>query len=123
VTHHADTDRTGCRLVWSWALGYLRKPPADPARRAKQRVLVAVLAGDLRDVDTVAGLHARYADPEQARHCLAIARGVYPGEWPALGIHACTAAAYGVRFVELQTRQRLDARRLPGWVGEWAVYP
>jgi hypothetical protein len=122
MSHHTDTDRTGMRAVWSWALGYLRKPAADPDRRAKQRVLVAVLAGDLRDVDTVAGLHARYADPEQARHCLAIARGIYPGEWPALGVQAVTAAAYGVRYVEIVTGQRLDARHLPGWIGEWGVW-
>jgi hypothetical protein len=122
VTYHADTDRTGCRLVWSWALGWLVRPPVDPDKRAKQATLVAAIAGGLRDVDTVADLLARYDDPENGRHYLAIARGVYPGEWPALGIHACTAAAYGVRFVELQTRQRLDARRLPGWVGEWGVW-
>jgi hypothetical protein len=121
VTYHADTDRTGCRLVWSWALGWLVRPPVDPDKRAKQATLVQAIAGGLREVPTVADLHARYDDPDGGRRWLALAKDLYPREWPRLGVHACVGAAYGVRFMELQTGQRLDARHLPGWVGEWAV--
>lgn len=112
---------TGMRDVWSWALSWLTRPPADAQKRAKQMTLVEGLTTRLRDLDTVAGLHERYC--RDSRWCLLTAEELFPRDWPTLGVHACTGAAYGLRYVELMTARRLDATApLPTWVGEWAIW-
>ena len=69
----------------------------------------------------VEGLHDMYC--KDSRWCLQLARQLFPADWPTLGVHATTAAAYGLRFVELMTCRPLDARQaLPRWVGEWAIW-
>jgi hypothetical protein len=109
------------RDVWCWALSWFLKPPSNFDKRAKQAELVEAIKGDLRAINDVEGLHDRYC--RDSRWCLQVARQHFPREWPTLGVHATTAAAYGLRFVELMTGQPLDARQpLPRWVGEWAIW-
>lgn len=112
---------TGMRDVWCWALSWFLKPPSSHDKRAKQAELVEAIAAELRRVDAVEALHEMYG--RDSRWCLQLARQHFPRDWPTLGVHATTAAAYGVRFVELMTGRRLDARQpLPRWVGEWAIW-
>jgi hypothetical protein len=112
---------TGMRDVWCWALSWFLKPPSSVAKRAKQAALVEAIKAELRSVDAVEGLHERYG--RDSRWCLQLARQQFPTDWPTLGVHATTAAAYGLRFVELMTSRSLDARQpLPRWLGEWAIW-
>jgi hypothetical protein len=112
---------TGMRDVWCWALSWFLKPPSSAEKRARQAQLVEAIKAELRSVATVEELHDLYC--RDSRWCLQIARQLYPRDWPTLGVHATTAAAYGLRFVELMTNRPLDARDvLPRWVGEWAIW-
>ena len=112
---------TGMRDVWCWALSWFLKPPSSAEKRARQAQLVEAIKAELRGVVTVEELHDLYC--RDSRWCLQIARQLYPRDWPTLGVHATTAAAYGLRFVELMTNRPLDARdALPRWVGEWAIW-
>jgi hypothetical protein len=112
---------SGMRDVWCWALSWFIKPPSNGEKRARQALLVEAIKGELRGVELVEELHGRYC--QDSRWCLQIARRLYPRDWPTLGVHATTAAAYGLRYVELMTGRRLDAREpLPRWVGEWAIW-
>lgn len=112
---------TGMRDVWCWALSWFLKPPSSPEKRAKQAALVEAIKAELHPIEGVEGLHDMYC--RDSRWCLQLARQHFPREWPTLGVHATTAAAYGLRFVELMTGRQLDARRpLPKWVGEWAIW-
>jgi hypothetical protein len=112
---------SGMRDVWCWALSWFLKPPSSLDKRAKQAALVEAIKHELRDVGDVEALHDYYC--RDSRWCLQIARQMYPREWPTLGVHATTAAAYGLRFVEMMTQRPLDARQqLPRWVGEWAIW-
>lgn len=108
------------REVWLWSLSWLLKPPTSAEKRARQTALIGALVADLRAVDTIPGLHDRYTS--DSRWCLAIARRMFPVEWPTVGVHACTAAAHAIRYVELLTRKTLDARSLPRWISEFAVW-
>ena len=117
VTEHGN----GIRDVWSWALSWFVKPPSDPQKRARQTVLIEAIVQQLRGLDTVGDLHTWYT--ADTRWTLETAKQLYPRDWPTLGVHACTGAAYGLRYVEIQTGQRLDARQpLPTWIGEWAIW-
>ncbi len=112
---------TGMRDVWCWATSWFLKPPASFEKRAKQAQLVESIKAELRTIDQVEGLHDRYC--RDSRWCLQLARQQFPREWPTLGVHATTAAAYGLRYVELLTGRTFDAREpLPRWVGEWAIW-
>lgn len=112
---------TGMRDVWCWALSWFLKPPSSRDKRAKQAALVEAIKAELKRVEQVEALHDLYS--RDSRWCLQLARQLYPREWPTLGVHATTAAAYGLRFVELMTTRELDARDpLPRWVGEWAIW-
>lgn len=108
------------RDVWSWALSWFVKPPSDAAKRARQAELVGAYLVELRSISTVEGLHERYC--RDSRWCLDVARRLFLRDWPTLGVHACTATAYGVRYVEILTGRALDPRNLPAWVGEWAIW-
>jgi hypothetical protein len=109
------------RDVWSWSLSWFIKPPQSPAKRAKQAALVEGIKGCLADCATPGALHARYA--AGTHFALAVARSMHPRDWTALGIHACTAAAFGLRYVELMTGKTIDARLpLPRWASEWATW-
>jgi len=111
----------GMRDVWIWALSWFLKPAASPEKRAQQAVLIQAIKAELEDLHAVAGLHDRYA--ADSRWCLLLARRLFPRAWPTLGTHACAAAAYGLRYVELMTGHELDARGpLPAWLSEWAVW-
>jgi hypothetical protein len=112
---------TGMRDVWCWALSWFLKPPSSPEKRAKQAALVEAIKAELRPIEAVEGLHDMYC--RDSRWCLQLARQHFPRDWPTLGVHATTAAAYGLRFVEMMTGRPLDARQpLPKWVGEWAIW-
>jgi hypothetical protein len=112
---------TSMRDVWCWALSWFLKPPSSFEKRAKQAQLVEAIKVELRSIEDVEGLHDLYC--RDSRWCLQLARQQFPREWPTLGVHATTAAAYGLRFVELMTARPLDAREpLPRWVGEWAIW-
>ena len=112
---------SGMRDVWCWALSSFLKPPSSVDKRAKQAALVEAIKAELRSVDAVEGLHELYC--RDSRWCLHLARQHFPRDWPTLGVHAATAAAYGLRFVELMTARSLDAKKpLPRWVGEWAIW-
>ncbi|TAK20143.1 MAG: hypothetical protein EPO26_18780 [Chloroflexota bacterium] len=112
---------TGMRDVWCWALSWFLKPPSSPDKRSKQAALIELIKCELRRVESVEALHDLYS--QDSRWCLQLARNHFPRDWPSLGVHATTAAAYGLRFVELMTRRDLDARDvLPRWVGEWAIW-
>lgn len=115
-----DQTATGMRDVWCWALSWFRKPPSSPQKRARQTELVAALLEQLRQTDAVWSLHDRYCG--DSRWQLKLARERFPRDWATLGLHACAAAAYGIRFVELSTGKALDPAALPAWVGEWAVW-
>lgn len=114
-----DAGVAGMRDVWCWAVSWFRKPPGDPVKRARQAELIAALQAQLGGEVSSGALHARYAG--DSRWCLETARRLYPGAWPTLGVHACTATAYGLRYVELVTGRPVDARALPAWLGEWAM--
>ncbi len=114
--------------IWIWALSWFSKPPQSPAKRMKQAVLVEVIKGEFaaqlekRGIsEDMSGLHSLYrADSAWA---LQIARREFPRDWPTLGVHATTAAAFGLRHVELMTGKTIDARQpLPGYVKEWATW-
>jgi hypothetical protein len=112
---------SGMRDVWCWALSWFLKPPSNCEKRARQAVLVESIKLELHRVELVEELHDLYC--RDSRWCLQIARQLYPRDWPTLGVHATTAAAYGLRFVELMTGRSLDAREpLPRWVSEWAIW-
>jgi hypothetical protein len=112
---------SGMRDVWCWALSWFLKPPSSAEKRAKQAALVEAIKAELRGVEAVEDLHELYA--RDSRWCLQLARQHFPRDWPTLGVHATTAAAYGLRFVELMTARSLDAKQpLPRWVGEWAIW-
>jgi hypothetical protein len=114
-------ENTGMRDVWCWALSWFLKPPSSFEKRAKQAQLVEAIKRELGKVQAVEDLHELYC--RDSRWCLRLARQLFPREWPTLGVHASTAAAYGLRFVELMTGRTLDARQpLPRWVGEWAIW-
>lgn len=115
------TDDPGMRDVWCWALSWLRRPPVSDDKRRAQLALVEAIKERLRDQSTTADLDARYA--ADRRWCLELARARFPRRWPTLGVHACTAAAYGLRAVELLTGRSIDATApLPPWLGEWALH-
>ena len=106
--------------VWCWALSWFLKPPANPDKRGKQAVLVQTIKLELKNIKDVPSLHERYAS--ESPRCLIIAREIFPNEWTTLSAHT-TAAAYGLRFVELMTRREINATKpLPRWVGEWAIW-
>lgn len=112
---------TAMRDVWCWALSWFLKPPSSVEKRLKQAQLVEAIKGELHKVDQIEALHDLYC--RDSRWCLQLARQQFPREWPTLGVHATTAAAYGLRFVELMTCRDIDAREpLPRWVGEWAIW-
>ena len=112
---------TAMRDVWCWALSWFLKPPSSYEKRAMQAALVEAIKDELRNVEQVEGLHDMYC--KDSRWCLQLARQLFPADWPTLGVHATTAAAYGLRFVELMTCRPLNAREpLPRWVGEWAIW-
>ena len=112
---------TSMRDVWCWALSWFLKPPSSIEKRVKQASLVEVIKAELLSIDNVEGLHDLYG--RDSRWCLQLARQEFPRDWPTLGVHATTAAAYGLRYVELMTRQSIDARQpLPRWVAEWAIW-
>jgi hypothetical protein len=111
----------GMRDVWCWGLSWFLKPASNPEKRAKQAQLVEDIKAELRAIEAVGELHELYC--RDSRWCLQIARKDFPRDWPTLGVHATTAAAYGLRFVEVMTGRQLDAREpLPRWVGEWAIW-
>jgi hypothetical protein len=110
---------TEMRPVWSWALSWFRMAPSDTGRRLRQAALVARLKAELATVENVPGLHERYH--EASRWTVPLAREHFPQEWPLLGIHACTAAAFALRYVEIVTGQRLQVVSLPRWLGEWTI--
>lgn len=116
---NADTD-AGIRPVWAWSLDWFRKPSSNPERRVKQTELVAAILGALRRVETVEALHLLYQADN--RWCAEMALQLFHDEWRAIGVHATTATAYGLRYVELVTGRRLDAERVPAWLGEWAAW-
>lgn len=122
---------TGPRDVWIWALSWFSKPPSDAAKRSKQAALIQAIKdqlaheGSVEEIGAVwrriGGLHDLYC--QDSRWCLQLARQMFPREWPQMGVHACTAAAYGLRYVEMMTGKRLDAREpMPRYIGEWAVW-
>jgi hypothetical protein len=119
-TVNTNDTETGMRDVWSWALSWFRKPPSSPAKRLKQAQLVAIYLEMIRDAEDVPSLHAHYC--ADSRWALTAAKALFPREWPTLGIHATTAAAFGVRYVELMTGARLDPLNLPQWTSEWAIW-
>jgi hypothetical protein len=112
---------TGMKDVWCWALSWFLKPPSSYDKRAKQAQLVQSIKEQLQGLDQVEGLHDLYS--RDSRWCLELARQQFPRDWATLGVHATTATAYGLRYVELMTNRPLDAREpLPRWVGEWAIW-
>lgn len=113
-------ERGEMRDVWVWSLDWFRRPASNPDRRAKQTEIVAAILGGLRAVETVAGLHLLYA--QDSRWCTEIARERVGDDWRAIGVHAATATAFGLRYVELVTGRDLDATALPPWLGEWSAF-
>lgn len=113
---------TGMRDVWCWALSWYRKPPSSADKRARQARVIAAVLAECRTATTPGDLTARYLDAKTAHRCVAIAAGVEPATWPTLGVHACTAAAFGIRYVELATGATIDPAALPHWLGEWAIW-
>jgi len=112
---------TGMRDVWSWALSWFMRPPNSPEKRAKQAEVIDGIKWHLHSTTSIAALHELYG--RDSSWCVQIARRLYPTEWATLGIHATTAAAFGLRYVELTTGKSLSARQpLPRWLGEWAVW-
>jgi hypothetical protein len=113
-------EETGMRDVWSWSLSWFRDTPTSKEKRARQAALVTAIKRELAGIGTVPDLHDRYC--QDSRWVLLLARERFPREWPTLGMHACTAAAFALRYVELVTGADLDATySLPRWVGEWAI--
>ncbi len=107
--------------VWCWALSWYIKPPINVEKRAKQSALVYVLKTELYDISSNHELIIRYRS--DSRWTLHMARKTYPRDWPTLGVHAVTAATFGIRHVEIMTNRVLDPRRpLPMWIGEWAIW-
>lgn len=112
---------TAMRDVWCWALDWFTKPPTNAERRAKQAIVVQAIKAELASIDAVADLHDRYA--RGSGWSLDVARRCYPDDWRALGVHAATAAAFALRYVELMVGRPLDATQpLPAWVREWAAW-
>lgn len=72
---------------------------------------------------SVKELHELYAENAFSLRSLQIARERFPRQWSTLSIHATTAVAFGLAYVEMMTRRKLDAREpLPHWLGEWAIW-
>lgn len=108
--------------VWCWTLSWFLKPPSSAEKRARQSMLVESIKAELRTIESIKELQNRYQD-RGSQWCIKMAKQMYPSDWPTIGISACTAAAYGVRYVEMVTNSPLDARQeLPKWVGEWAIW-
>ena len=115
------SERVECRDVWSWALSWLMTETLAVERRRMQREVVASIAQALSQVDAVQDLHELYQG--DSRWCVELARLRFPKDWASLGVHATSAAAFGVRYVELVTGRPIDARQpLPRWISEWAVW-
>lgn len=109
------------RDVWSWALSWFRKPPKSVDKRARQALLVAAIKDELAGLETIPDLHHHYC--ADSRWVVTLARREFPRDWPTLGVHACTAAAYGIRHVEILTDTTLNPREpLPAWTAEWATF-
>ena len=115
-----DQDTAGLRDVWGWALSWFRKPPPFQDKRDRQAAIVTAILHELRLEPTVPDLHHRYRDGNH--WALLVARRACPEDWPTLGVHACTAAAYGLRYVELATGAAIDPHHLPAWLGEFAIW-
>lgn len=112
---------TTMRDVWSWALSWLMRSTSASERRAKQAEVVEAIKRQLGTVESIEALHDLYT--RDSRWCVQVARRLYPADWASLGVHATSAAAFGLRYVELATGKSLDARKqLPRWLGEWAVW-
>ena len=111
----------GMRDVWCWALSWYLKPPQNREKRIKQSQCVEAIKQELKSITSVQELHNCYT--QDSKWCLQIARELYPRDWPSLGVHATSAAAYGLRYVELMVNKPLNAKEtLPKWVGEWAIW-
>lgn len=109
------------RDVWDWAISWFYKPPSSWEKRVKQKILVEAIKTELSIVSEIPLLHNLFCS--DSRWSLLLVREFFPKDWPTLSIHATTAAAYGLRFVELMTGKELDARKpLPIWVREWTIW-
>ena len=121
LDERSNPNLTGMRDVWCWALSWYVKPPPSAEKHAQQAALIEAIKAGLQDIEIVEALHERYC--ADSRWCLNLARTMFPREWSRLGVHATTAAAYGLRYIELMTNRAIDAREpLPRWVGEWAIW-
>lgn len=110
------------REVWSWALSWMLRPSSLPELRAKQQKLIEAIHTKLAEVESPEVLQHLYLHDSGWEFTI-IAKNLYPTDWAILGIHATTAAAFGLRYVELQTGKKLDAtKELPRWLGEWAAW-
>lgn len=115
-----DRDGHGFRDVWGFGLAWFRRPPSSAEKRAKQAELVNALLARLREeVHDLDALDEAYCGASRAR--IQLARTLFPTEWPSLCLHAVSGTAFGLRYVELITGQRFDARDLPPWLGEWSI--
>jgi hypothetical protein len=120
-------DTTAMRSVWSWSLSWLIRSASSLPKRDMQITLVDAILSDLRHLDTIPSLH--HCFEADRRWCVTIARRLYPADWGRLGIEACTAAAFGLRVVELAYPwrgkvQMESIREGKGryTLGEWAVW-
>ena len=121
--HEARQEAVEMRDDWSWAMSWFVRPSEKVSERREMqaRLIEAVKAG-LQDSVTAVGLNERYSGDSSWVYKLA--RGMFPAEWAKLGVHACTAVAYGLRYTEIMMGLEIDAREpMPVWMGEWAVGP
>ena len=98
-------DHSEAREVWTLAVAWYLRPERPTEKRAKQAAIVDAIKCELSSVRSVATLHDLYS--RDAHWCRQIGHRLFPGEWSTLGIHAATAVAFGLRYVELVTGETL----------------
>lgn len=109
------------RDVWRWALSWYVKPPSSLEKRTKQTFVVTEILAKLREIEEPRALIELYS--RSNIWCIKLTKEKYPGEFTTLGIHAITAVAYGLRFIEMSTNRRFNNLQiLPEWIGELAIW-
>lgn len=113
------------RNSWACALDWYRKP-YDSVKRSKQAKLIEAIKDGIEPqlirsglpLNNVPALHRLYES--NSTWTVQMARNLYPGEYPTLSVHASSATAFGLKYVEYMIDRKLDAQQpLPSWIGEW----
>jgi hypothetical protein len=105
--------------VWQWSLACLIRKPKDIGLRLKQCTLVNNIKSRLIVPDKPHLYHMYCMD---SRWCQAVAQETFPNDWAQITVHYPTAAAYGLRFIELNYGREITAQYPPDkFVGEWTV--